>query len=108
MVTYDEYTALGGKLAEPIFLLYATRAAMYIESITARRSANALGWKLERVKAATASVIDAMAALSDGGAVVTSVSNDGYSESYAVKDADTSLRSAAMHYLSGTGLVGAL
>lgn len=45
------------------------------------------------------------------GSGVTSVSNDGYSESYAItkrEDADKELTAIAKRWLSGTGLVGAL
>ncbi len=45
------------------------------------------------------------------GSGVTSVSNDGYSESYAItkrEDADKELTTIAKRWLTGTGLVGAL
>jgi hypothetical protein len=113
---YYEFNELyPDRLSEEQFSMYVPSAKAYIDVITHNRAGKAAGYKADRVKMAVCAVVCEMAALDAAkgtdGARLTSVSNDGYSESYASMGADTetdALRSAAMRYLSGTGLVSFL
>lgn len=115
--TYDDCDALSpGKLTEDQFDTYLPSAEAYINVITHHRAETASGYKAERVKHAVIAVIAEMAAQDAAknadGVRLTSVSNDGYSESYGAAGNTASdgaqLRSAAFRWLSGTGLVSLL
>lgn len=113
-VTYQDYTALyPDRLTEIEFNGLLPSGIAYLDVITHNRCENATGWKLERAKQALFAVINEMAALQSvsnaKGARLSSVSNDGYSETYGGGSADGStIHKAAVEWLSGTGLVGAL
>ena len=115
--TYDDCDALfPEKLTEDQFYTYLPSAEAYIDVITHYRAGSATGYKAERVKQAVCAVIGEMAAQNASknaqGVRLTSVSNDGYSESYGAAGNAASdgaqLRSVAFQWLSGTGLVSAL
>lgn len=112
-IEYDDYKAFcPNRLTEDEFKSLLPNASAYMDVITHNRWQNVEGWKRERAVQALFAVINEMAAaqsVSNGkGARLQSVSNDGYSESYA-SDADGgAIRRAAHEWLSGTGLVSAL
>ncbi len=114
---YEDYLALypdPDGLTEDQFENWLPSAAAYIDVITHNRAAAAEGYKAERVKRAVCAVIREMAAQDAAknaqGVRISSVSNDGYTESYAggTQSDGECIRSAAMRYLSGTGLVSFL
>lgn len=116
-VEYDDYDALYPmKLTEDEFDAYLPSAEAYIDLITHNRAADAAGYKAERVRQAVCAVIGEMATQSamknSGGARLTSVSNDGYTEYYGQNSGmeleSAAIRAAAVRWLSGTGLVSAL
>lgn len=116
-VEYGDYDALYPmKLTEDEFEAHLPSAEAYIDLITHNRAADATGYKAERVKQAVCAVIGEMAAQNAtknaGGARLTSVSNDGYTEYYGqnagMELESAAIRSAAVRWLSGTGLVSAL
>jgi hypothetical protein len=117
-VEYDYYDSLYPmRLTEDEFDAYLPSAEAYIDLITYNRAANAAGYKAERVRQAVCAVIGEMAAQdatkNAGGARLTSVSNDGYTETYRAASGGTAeeayaIRQMAMRWLSGTGLVSAL
>ena len=104
------------RMSEEEFDSLLPLASAYVCTITANRAAAAEGFKAERARCAIAAVIVEMAAQNaargNSGARVSSVSNDGYSESYGGENSadseERALRCAAFRYLSGTGLIGAL
>ena len=115
--TYEQYDALyPAKLTEDQFESYLPSAEAYIDLITHDRAMSATGYKAERVKKAVCAVIGEMAAQNAGrgadGARLASVSNDGYTETYgaagSAQNENDMLRSVAMHWLSGTGLMSCL
>lgn len=114
---YEDYVALypdPDGLTEQQFGSYLPSAAAYIDVITHNRAADAAGYKAQRVKWAVCAVVREMAAQdavkNAQGVRLSSVSNDGYTESYAAdgRSDGERIRSAAMQYLSGTGLVSFL
>lgn len=112
-IEYDDFDELyPGKLDEEVFDGLLPSASMYLNVITHNRVDSALGWARERAKYALANVIIEMAAaqaeLGQNGAHVSSVSNDGYSETYQTGGEGERIRHAAFFWLSGTGLVSAL
>ena len=116
-ITFEDYYAIHpGRMDEEEFDAYIPSALMFVETITANRARSATGYKAERVKYAVCAVINEMAAQAaargSGGARVSSVSNEGYTESYgslsSAASEESVLRSAAFRYLSGTGLMSAL
>ena len=114
-VEYSEYgTLYPNKLTEDEFETYLSSAEAYIDLITHYRAAEATGYKAERVKQAVCAVIGEMAAQdaakSPSGAILTSVSNDGYTEHYRQAETPETdpVRLVARRWLSGTGLVSVL
>lgn len=115
-LNYAEYSAIyPNGMTEAAFNGYLPSAVAYIDVITHNRASTAVGYKAERVARAVYAVTNEMAAQDaargENGARVTSVSNDGYSESYGASSAATdsaAIRAAAFMWLSGTGLVSAL
>jgi hypothetical protein len=87
------------------------RAKGLLRGWTARRIDDVTSeadYRYEQVKAAIIHVIHSLANQSDNNGIV-SVSNDGYSETYAsTKDRETALKSAIFDILSGTGLMGCM
>lgn len=116
-VGYDDYTSLyPSRLTEAQFDMYCPSAEAYIDLITHNRAAEVTGYKADRVKQAVCAAIGEMAtqdaAKNAAGARLTSVSNDGYSESYgAAGNAESDgrqIRAVVYRWLSGTGLVSLL
>lgn len=114
---YEDYTKLypdPNGLTEEQFENYLPSAAAYIDVITHNRATAAKGYKAERVKQAVCAVVREMArqdaARNAQGVRLSSVSNDGYTENYALgaQSDGECIRAAAMRYLSGTGLVSFL
>lgn len=108
---YADYKALyPARLTEEEFSGLLPSARAYMDVVTHNRWQSAAGWKRERAIQALFAAVNAMAADQSArnaqGARLTSVSNDGYTESYASDGA--AIRSAALEWLSGTGLVSAL
>ena len=119
MLTYAEYEALyPGRMAEEGFCALLPAAEAYVDVLTAHRAQMATGYKLERVKQAICAVINEVAAQNAAknaaGARLQSITNDGYTEYYGSVQGGTAnsdgeaMRHAAMTWLSGTGLAGAL
>ena len=116
-IEYDYYDSLCPmKLTEDQFDMYLPSAEAYIDLITHNRAEGATSYKAERVKQAVCAVLGEMAAQNAGrgaeGARLASVSNDGYTETYgaagSAQNENDMLRSVAMHWLSGTGLMSCL
>lgn len=116
---YSDYIALyPAGLSEDDYEQYAPSAEAYIDVITHNRAEYATGYKRDRVTQAVCAIANEMHAVDsakgESGARLTSVSNDGYTESYAgtaAASADAegaAIRQIAMRWLSGTGLVSAL
>lgn len=110
---YADYKALyPARLTEDEFESLLPSASAYMDVVTHNRWQSAEGWKRTRAVQALFAIINEMAAaqsISNGkGARLQSVSNDGYSESYAADTDGTAIRRAAHEWLSGTGLVSAL
>ena len=113
---YDYDTLYPMKLTEEQFDMYLPSAEAYIDLITHNRAESATGYKAERVKQAVCAVLGEMAAQDAVrgacGARLASVSNDGYTETYgaagSAQNEYDALRSVAMRWLSGTGLVSML
>lgn len=113
-VTWERYRALyGGE--EDAFEALLPVAARKLEAMTARRIAGMEpdDWRYGPTGDALCALLNAMQAQRETGRGegVTSVSNDGYSESYRAvtpEEAEAELRAAARACLSGTGLMSAL
>ena len=85
-------------------------AARKIDIFTGQRAAGAAGYKADAVR--ECELVDYLhaAEATAQGQGITSVSNDGYSESYQASTPElleANLRAAAFAWLSGTGLMGA-
>ena len=112
--TYADYVeTCGADLSEEEYLRVVTRATAMLDTFTGRRSQKATGYKLEAVKRAECELVRSIASATEKqlGSGVTSVSNEGYSESYVASTpeaVDMIYRQSMMRWLSGTGLVGAL
>lgn len=107
--TFDEYTAQGGTLTEPLFNVWAERASRRIDRMTMGRAAFAQNEETRQGLAdACARMADllAKAANSDLRAAsgLTGATTDGYSENYGA-DAD---RSAAVRQACRQALADAL
>lgn len=115
LVNWEDYSSLFDKVPESDFDRYERLAEMEICNVIGPiRWANIteLTFGYAQLKDCICNVVNALyeSERSPQGKGVTSVSNDGYSESYAVQtstQAKTELRSMIRGMLSGTGLVGA-
>lgn len=111
---WEYYSQFYGTVGnEKEFNRLAHRASRKLDILTARRSQTATGYKAEALQDACCNMLDYMQAVecSALGKGITSVSNDGYTESYGAttpEQIDEALRSIAFQWLSGTGLMGAL
>lgn len=111
---YQYYSEHFGSLTdEAEFTRLADNASRKLDVLTGRRAATATGYKAAALKDAVCNMVDYLHAVekSGQGSGVSSVSNDGYSETYAASTpeaVEASLRSIAFQWLSGTGLMGAL
>ncbi len=113
--TYEDYAALFGadNLTREQYAALLPRATAMLDIYTARRAQEATGYKLEAVKRAESALVNLLAAQDDTmqGKGVSSVSNEGYSESYKAvtpSDVDEARRDVCRAWLSGTGLMSAL
>ncbi|MEG0049695.1 MAG: hypothetical protein RR865_11075 [Clostridia bacterium] len=117
MITYSDYAALypSGAGADE-FDKWLPSASALLSAMTFDRAQAAVGIRAKRVLHATCALVNEMhlqqAARGEGGARVSAVSNDGYSESYGTlktpAQEQESLRAVAGLWLSGTGLMSAL
>lgn len=112
-IDWEYYSSHFPKVEKQEFERLLPQAEMKVEVLTHLRCQGVCGYKLDRVKAAVANLVNALYDQEQTGAGrgVTSVSNAGYSESYVnvtVEQADASLRSICFQWLSGTGLMGCL
>ena len=87
-------------------------AARKIDIFTGQRAAGAAGYKADAVRECECQLVDYLhaAEATAQGQGITSVSTDGYSESYQASTPElleANLRAAAFAWLSGTGLMGA-
>ena len=87
-------------------------AARKIDIFTGQRAAGAAGYKADAVRECECQLVDYLhaAEATAQGQGITSVSNDGYSESYQASTPElleANLRAVAFAWLSGTGLMGA-
>lgn len=114
-VDFEYYTLFSGLVSEDIFAKYQMSAEQRLDILTHRRAVAlaADDWRMEQVKSAVCSMIDYLAKAEESGqsAGVQSVSNAGYSETYAnatPEAVESSLRHICIQWLSGTGLAGGL
>lgn len=107
-LTYDEYTKLGGTLAEAEFTLAEFKAEKRVDYLTDSR-VKAMSEVPEAVKLCIMAImkVEALAGTEAQvtNPVVTSFNTDGYSESYGkalgVEDAEKSMNALVKSYLSG-------
>lgn len=97
---------------EQEFARLSSIAARKIDIFTGQRAAAATGYKADAVQECECQLIDYLhaAEATAQGQGITSVSNDGYSESYQASTPELlegNLRAVAFAWLSGTGLMGA-
>lgn len=115
IVSWEYYNSLFGKITQENFskaeLLAEKEVQLVIGPIRwAHITADTFGY--DQLKDCICRVIDKMAEneVSDIGKGLSSVSNDGYSESYVIQTEEqlrTELHGSIRAWLSGTGLVGA-
>ena len=112
--TWDLYQAYYGKITDQqAFEKLNYRVSRILDAFTGGRAQAATGQKASRLNDCACKLIDVVSDLDENGIGrgVTSVSNDGYSETYAATEpADVTkvLRRVAFQELSGTGLMGAM
>lgn len=112
-INWEYYNSHFPKVSEEEFDKLLPRAEIKVNVWTHNRSCEAVGYKLEQVKAAVANIINALAEQEKvkEHTGINSVSNDGYSESYSqisVEQMEESLKNVCFDWLSGTGLTGCL
>lgn len=115
IVTWEYYSSLYNTVTEDGFKKAEARAEREVRAVIgpirwAAITENTFGY--EQLKDCICNVMDKMAAddKSGKGKGVSSVSNDGYSESYVVQTEEQlrgELQNSIKAWLSGTGLVGA-
>ncbi len=112
--TWDYYSAhYGGVTEKKEFDRLAFLASRRLDILTARRAQKATGYKAEALQDAVCNMVDYMQAAESSalGKGISSVSNDGYTESYAATtpgQIEDALKSIAFQWLSGTGLMGGI
>jgi hypothetical protein len=114
LVNWEDYSSLFDKVPEAEFSRYERLAEIEICNVIgpirwANITEQTFGYK--QLKDCVCNVVNALyeSDHSAQGKGITSVSNDGYSESYAVQtatQAKAELQSMIKRWLSGTGLVG--
>lgn len=112
-IDWEYYNSHFPKVSEEKFKELLLAAETKMEIYTHYRCLNIDGYKLEQVKAAVANMINTIADQEklkerEG---INSVSNDGYSESYAQttgEQREEALKNVCFDWLSGTGLMGCL
>lgn len=112
-IDWEWYNSHFPKLTEEEFKQKLPAAELKVDILTHFRAKEAMGYKLEQVKACVANLINTAADMEAAGAGgnVKSVSNDGYSESYeqvTPEQVEEELKKVCFRWLSGTGLMGAL
>lgn len=114
-IAWDQYKALYPSDTEEDFDRLLPDAEMRMDSLTANRwrQVEDGDWRASRVRRCLAAVLHMSIDAENNPAIsgVTSISNDGYSESYARKtayDAEEEIRRLGSLWLSCTGLVSAL
>lgn len=112
---YSDFTGLYGAdvLTEARYAALLPRATASLDTFTGYRAALAEGYKLAAVKNAECALVRLLDEIEQTaqGAGVTSISNDGYSESYAAVTPEAvggMLRQECAFWLTRTGLMGAL
>ena len=115
IVTWEYYNSLYNKANQDEFASLALLAEKHIKSVISHRKWNSIqesAFYFDQLKDCICKVIDKLVDFNRGGAGkgLASVSNDGYTENYAVRTAeemDAEIRSCIIRWLSGTGLVSA-
>lgn len=115
IVSWEYYGSLYNKVSEDDFEKAETLAEKEVKLVIGWPRWNALdseAFYYEQLQDCICNVIDKMADIqkSASGKGVSSVSNDGYSESYVIQtesQAKAELQSCIRAWLSGTGLAGA-
>lgn len=115
IIDWEYYSSLYNKVSEENFEVAVTKAEKEVRNVIGLIKWNYINedtFGYEVLKDCIANVIEIMATNDEAGygKGVTSVSNDGYSESYAVsskEEVHEQLQSSIRTMLSGTGLVGA-
>lgn len=114
---YDWYSSHFGKVPQKKFEEYRVNAEHVVDVRTSYRAEKAFNTNpivTEKIKWAVLRTMDAQFVADTTGVSSgkISVSNDGYSESYAAKngqaDIDKHIRTLIFRELSGTGLMGAM
>lgn len=98
---------------EETFERLAFLASRRLDILTGQRAQRASGYKLEALRDCVCNMAEYLYAAESTaqGTGITSVSNEGYSESYQAvtpEQVEENLRSLAFQWLSGTGLMGAM
>ncbi len=115
MVTWEQYSSLYKNLTEEQFIqaeLQAQKEVSYVIGPIRWANITADTFGYEQLKECICHVIHKMAEDEEAGKGkgLSSVSNDGYSENYAIRtqqELKEELKSSIRRWLSGTGLVGA-
>lgn len=97
-LTYSDYTNMGGTLTEAAYTRLEYKARSLIDAYTFGR-VKALTETPESVKMLMFELV-ALGDQDDNGGPVSSISNDGYSESYAVTDNGTRAEGLIRSYLA--------
>ncbi len=114
-VTYAYYSAAFRMVDEAEFARLLPQAVRKLDILTHRRARRLESgdYRLDQFRDAVCNLVNYLHTQEETGQGrgVTSISNDGYSESYAAASpdvAETNLRSVCACWLSGTGLMSAL
>lgn len=111
---WENYQAYYGSITDQSdFDKLNYRVSRLLDSLTGNRAKDATGIKADRLADCACVLIDTIADLDKSGAGrgISSVSNDGYTETYTATDpaaTNAILRQTAFQALSGTGLMGAI
>lgn len=112
-VTEEEFNILSVRAEKKINLYTHTRVTLFIDSYDEETATGFEKMVFDAIQITTCELINKMSMQEASGARdgLTSVSNDGYSESYKIStqaEKEAELRAVVMAGLSGTGLVSAL
>ena len=115
IVTWEYYNSLYNKAKEGEFTKLEAQAERYVQSVIGQYRWNHVeesAFYFDQLKDCICQVVNMLVDFNRGGAGkgLSSVSNDGYSESYVVRTAseyDKEIRTRIIHRLSGTGLTSA-
>lgn len=113
--TYSYYSSHFNVLTEDQYSEVVQQATDLVDLFTRGRAENVAqeSYKYKHIQQCECALCNKLHEQSESsvGAGVTSVSNDGYSESYAIateSDKQAELKATALNWLSGTGLMGVL